>query len=210
MAGNSKQEDLDKVIKEMKQQCADRPGSVMAHHNLGLVYRKAGRLQEAAAALEKAIDLDPFSVESLINLGALYFDRGDIDKAQKVNEQALAINPTSAQAHANLGLIWQNRGDAARALEYYADAVKHDPTLLTVWINMTSVHLMLQNDAEALESAKEAVRLEPDFPMARNNLAVALFYSGDYGAAKKQADRAIELGYPVDQRFLATLHQKNS
>jgi tetratricopeptide (TPR) repeat protein len=210
MAKNSKQEDLTKVITEMEQKCSDKPGSVMAHHNLGLVYRKAGRLAEAVAALEKAIELDPFSVESLINLGALYFDMGDVDKAQAVNEQALNINQASAQAHANLGLIWQSQGDAARALEYYTNAVRHDPKLVTVWINMTSVHLMLRNDDKALAAAREAVKLEPDFPMAQNNLAVAFYYNGDYEAAKKHADRAIVLGYGVDQRFLDALNAELS
>ncbi|KPK32687.1 MAG: hypothetical protein AMK70_10185, partial [Nitrospira bacterium SG8_35_1] len=116
----------------------------------------------------------------------------------------------SAQAHANLGLIWQNKGDAVKALEYYTDAVRHDPKLVTVWINMTSVHLMLRNDDKALEAAGEAVKLEPDFPMAQNNLAVALYYKGDYLAAKKHADKALALGYAVDQRFLDALSQELS
>ncbi len=210
MAENSKQEDLGKVITEMEQKCVEKPGSVMAHHHLGLVYRKAGRFDEAVAALEKAIELDPFSVESLINLGALYYDMGNIDKAQAVNEQALNINQASAQAHANLGLIWQSRGDAARALGYYADAVRHDPKLVTVWINMTSVHLMLRNDDKALAAAQEAVKLEPDFSMAQNNLAVALYYNGNYQAARKHVDKATELGYDVDQRFLDALNRELS
>ena len=59
MSENSKQEDLSKVIEETEQKCVERPGSVVAHHHLGLVYRKAGRLDEAVVALEKAIELDP-------------------------------------------------------------------------------------------------------------------------------------------------------
>ncbi|MFC1844040.1 tetratricopeptide repeat protein, partial [Thermodesulfobacteriota bacterium] len=91
MSEKSKQEDLSKVIEEMKQKCVEKPKSVMAHHHLGLVYRKAGRFDEAVAALEKALEIDPYSVESLINLGALYFDMGNVDKAQVLNEQAVNI-----------------------------------------------------------------------------------------------------------------------
>ena len=139
-----------------------------------------------------------------------YFDTGKVDKALDVNEQAVNINQKSAQAHANLGLIWQNKGDAVKALEYYTDAVKHNPNLVTVWLNMTSVHLMLRNDEKALETAQEAVKLEPDFPMGQNNLAVAYYYNSDFQAAKKHVDKAIELGYEVDQRFLDALNQELS
>lgn len=210
MADKNMQEDLGKVIEELEKKRAEKPDSITVHHQLGLVYRKAGRIEEALAALEKAIDLDPFSVESLVNLGGLYFDAGNMDKAQEVNERALSINSASAQANANLGLIWQNRMDAARALEYYENAVKHEPKLVTVWINMTSVHLMAGNDAKALDAAREAVKLEPDFPMAQNNLAVALYYNKRYQEAKTHADKAAALGYAVDGRFLDALNREIS
>jgi len=58
------QEDLSKVIEETEQKCAEKPGSVVAHHHLGLVYRKAERFDDAVAELEKAIERDPFSVET--------------------------------------------------------------------------------------------------------------------------------------------------
>ena len=69
---------------------------------------------------------------------------------------------------------------------------------------------MLRNDDKALEAAQEAVKLEPDFPMAQNNLAVAFYYNGDFQAARKHADKAIELGYGVDQRFLDALSKELS
>ena len=50
MSEKKEREDLGKVIAEMEKKCAEKPGSVMAHHHLGLVYSKAGRLDEAIAA----------------------------------------------------------------------------------------------------------------------------------------------------------------
>jgi tetratricopeptide (TPR) repeat protein len=72
------------------------------------------------------------------------------------------------------------------------------------------VYLMLRNDEKALEAAQKAVKLEPDFSMAQNNLAVAFYYNGDYEAARKHADKALELGYAVDQRFLDALNEEVS
>ena len=74
-------EDLPAVIAELEEKCQEFPSNVMARHHLGLVYLKAGRTQDAIESLEKAIALDPQSVESLINLGAIHFGQGDLDKA---------------------------------------------------------------------------------------------------------------------------------
>jgi tetratricopeptide (TPR) repeat protein len=53
MAEKNMQEDLGKVIEELEKKRAEKPDSITVHHQLGLVYRKAGRFEEALAALEK-------------------------------------------------------------------------------------------------------------------------------------------------------------
>ena len=64
--------------------------------------------------------------------------------------------------------------------------------------------------AKAVDRAAEAVRLDPDFPVAQNNLAVALYYNKRYPEAKTHADKAAALGYEVDERFLAALNRELS
>ena len=86
------QEDLPKVIEEFEKKCEEHPNSVMAFHHLGLVYMKAGRIDDAIKTLKKAIKIDDLSSESMINLGAIYFGQGDLDKAQEMNEKAVAVN----------------------------------------------------------------------------------------------------------------------
>jgi tetratricopeptide (TPR) repeat protein len=46
-------EDLPAVIAEFEKTVAEFPENVMAQHHLGLVYMKAGRIEEAIACLEK-------------------------------------------------------------------------------------------------------------------------------------------------------------
>ena len=72
---------IETVIAELEKICKENPDNIIAHHKLGLVYRQAGRIDEAICELEKAIELDDHSVESYINLGAIFFDRGDVDRA---------------------------------------------------------------------------------------------------------------------------------
>ena len=94
-------EDLPKVIEELEKKCKENPENVMAVHHLGLVYMKAGRIDDAINAMKKAIELDELSVESRINLGAIYFGQGKLDEAQKLNEEAVnakSVPSTTSEA----------------------------------------------------------------------------------------------------------------
>ena len=144
----------------------------------------------------------------MINLGAIFFDRGDTDRALELNQQALAISPDMAEAHVNIGLIHQHRNEVDQAIECYSKAVQIDPKLITAWINLTSAYTMLEEDEKAVDAARQAVTLEPDSPMARNNLAVALYFKGDFKEAQRNMEKAQELGYSVDPRFVEALQAK--
>lgn len=213
---------LEQVIAEQERVVAEKPDNVMARHQLGLIYRKAGRMDDALRELEKAVALDPQSLESLINLGALYFDRGDEDRALQLNRQVVDIYPEMAEAHGNIGLILQRQGlmsqmrgdeETARAsfdvaLAAYRRALQLDPKMLTAWINLTSALTMTGQAEEAVASAQKAVELAPDSPMARNNLAVAFYFLGSFVEADRAMQQARELGYEVDPRFASALQEK--
>jgi len=202
-------EDLPTVIAEMEKKCKQAPDNVVAFHHLGLVYMKAGRIEDAIQALERSIEIDDQANQPMINLGAIYFGQGNLDKAQELNEMAIKAQPdTSAQAHANLGLIWQQRNEMDKSIAAYEKALQYDPRLATVWMNLTSVLTMKGDDERALKAAQRATELEPDSALAQNNLAVALFFSGDYATSKQHLQKAQELGYSVDSQFVAALEEK--
>ena len=64
-----------------------------------------------------------------------------------------------------------------------------------------------QEDEKAVEAAREAINLDPDSAMARNNLAVALYFKGEYKESHQNMLNAKELGYSVDPRFAEALEK---
>jgi Flp pilus assembly protein TadD len=56
MTTTAKQADLNEVIADLEKLVAEKPDNVMARHHLGLVYRRAGRSDDAVTQLEKAIE----------------------------------------------------------------------------------------------------------------------------------------------------------
>jgi len=95
-----------------------------------------------------------------------------------------------------------------RQLEAYEKALQYNPQLATVWMNLTSLLTMKGEDERALAAARRGLELEPDSPLAHNNLAVALYFSGEYATAMKHLEKAKELGYSVDPNFAARLREK--
>lgn len=93
-------------------------------------------------------------------------------------------------------------------MDCYSRALQIDPKLLTAWINLTSAYTMLEQDEKAVDAARQAVTLEPDSAMARNNLAVALYFKGDFEESQRNMEKSKELGYSVDPRFVDALKAK--
>ena len=90
------------------------------HANLGVIYRQAGKLPQAQAALEEAVKLSPEQPVYLNQLGVTYRQLGQFAKARSAYEKALELDAGYATACLNLGILHDlYLRDDARALELY-------------------------------------------------------------------------------------------
>ena len=88
-------------------------------NDLALVYRQAGRLNDAVAAVQKAVALSPDLPQAHNNLGGLLRERGDTAGAERAFQKAVEAQPDLAAAHVNLGiLIGGARGFPAGSLSF--------------------------------------------------------------------------------------------
>ena len=69
----------------------------------GRLLTTLGRLPEAIAATQKAIELDPLSGDSWAQLGRLFNASGQLPRARQALERSLEIAPTSEYARFHLG-----------------------------------------------------------------------------------------------------------
>ena len=66
------------------------------YNNLGKTYKAQGKLDEAIAAFEKAISVNPSDARAYYNLGIIYAERGDDGDAMTQYKQALHLARTNS------------------------------------------------------------------------------------------------------------------
>ncbi len=95
--------------------------SARVHLALARVRQVQGRTDEALNEAERALELDPYSVEALRLSGALRRERGELRECAALWQRALALNPWYAQLHFDLSrLLGERLGDTRAAIEHYA------------------------------------------------------------------------------------------
>ncbi|MGH9334284.1 MAG: protein kinase domain-containing protein [Vicinamibacteria bacterium] len=93
-----------------------RPNFVEAHRSRASVLLSLGREEEAEAAVERALAIDPGAASAYQTLGRVYFlGCGDFARAAEYYEKALALNPQAGWAALQLAHCAALSGDLSRA-----------------------------------------------------------------------------------------------
>ena len=92
------------------------------HHWRSLNLMAMGRLGEARAAVQRALELDPLLLISVVNLGRVDYYAGRYDQAIEQYRRAIELDANFARAHLRLGMAYVQRGRHAEALAEYEKA----------------------------------------------------------------------------------------
>jgi tetratricopeptide (TPR) repeat protein len=95
-----------------------------------------GRLQEAAAALEKAAETNPTSLQNLTNLETVYLQLGKPEVCEKTLNAILRQDDRYGQAYNIYGILAVQRGDGYGARRYFEKAVECDPDLSEAYLSL--------------------------------------------------------------------------
>ncbi len=102
------------------------PGAAGALVNLGTIYYRLRKFEEAEKYYLDAIQADPAYPLAQFNLGNLYDEQGRIPDAFEFYRRALTLNPHYADAHFNLALLCERTGDSLKAVHHWKSYLKLD------------------------------------------------------------------------------------
>jgi tetratricopeptide (TPR) repeat protein len=75
---------------------------VTARYNLGVVYGKLNKIEDAISAYKIVVEKQPKHWKSLLNMGYAYLKTGQKEQAMKCFQSVVAIMPDSAEAKGEL------------------------------------------------------------------------------------------------------------
>lgn len=103
------------------------PDSSLAHNNLGLVYYRQGRLNEAVEELKKGIRLKPDDAEQHYALARVYHKQGQFELAEHEFVTSINLKPNDERYHASLGIIYADQDRLDKAIQEFEVAARLKP-----------------------------------------------------------------------------------
>ncbi len=109
---------------EFQKGIALNPNYPLLHHWRSLNLIAMGRMDDARAAMQRALELDPLLLVSNVNLGRIDYYEGRYDQAIKQYQRALELDKDFMRTHLRLGLAYVQQGRYHEALAEYNKALE--------------------------------------------------------------------------------------
>ncbi|MGZ5001572.1 MAG: tetratricopeptide repeat protein [Chthoniobacterales bacterium] len=170
--------------------------NAIAHKSLGYTFHEKGRLDEALAEYERALEINPRLASARSNLGVTLLQLGRREESLSHLQKALESNPNVPDFHSNLGLALLDTSHVNEALAEFQKALQLNPDLAGAHYNLGNILVELGRAPEALPHYQRVLELDPNDFAALNNLAWLLATSPQ--AEIRDGKRALELAERAD------------
>ena len=162
-------------------------------------------LLPAISSMNDLLQRYPRDKHILYVTGEWLFIQQDDDHARKVLETALQVDPDFPAALNRLGYLYIRSGNpdptkALASLHRYAEIEKSSANPED---SLGEVSRIAGNDTASLQHYSESLRIDPAFLASQEGLGDTRTLMGDFDAARKEYDRALQMAKsPVDEFYI--------
>lgn len=166
---------------------SERPWHHGAQFNLGQVYMRLGREEEARAYFARAdsaqqvqqqvneaqdaINHDPETLENWILLAGLLRGSGQFDKAIEAYKVIVSFIPWDLSLQNNLAILYMENGQHEVAIDRFQAILRADSTLTSAWLNLGVAYANSGETARARSAWQRLLGLAPGHVTARQFLS---------------------------------------
>jgi superkiller protein 3 len=181
--------DPDKQLAVLKMWAELYPDDNLAHEVLVQVHWVRGEVDEALAAQDRLLELEPNNTDYLTQAATMQREQGNLEKARDYLESIIEITPDDPQALVSLGELMQVMGQHEEAKHSFEQALVFRPRNPNYRLALAGAEFQLGNIATAIELT-ETVLTDPLSPqeLLTTQQALARIYE-----RTGQIGRAIEI-----------------
>ena len=164
---------------------ADLPSGARQKIDYGIALQKAGRLDEAMAQYNLALEAEPNLAKAHYNLAGVYMMQAKIDNAAEHFAEALRLEPkANADYHYYYAYALERLGRSDEARAQYEAAINLNPKSAVYRCGFAKYLVNAQQAETALAQLREAVRLDANDADAHRQLADVLFAQNAFTEAR--------------------------
>lgn len=214
--------ELDTAIDWYIDRISREPNNDLLYNNLGVAYKRLGKLPLAAKYFQLAIKVfkkkkkklsDERSINAFYNLGRLAVEQNNLDLIRETAQEIKKIRSQDAFALFLQSYIDTSNGNYDEARDNLEKAIHLNPLLPEPYTNYSFLLTCLYNDNDrAIEIINSGIERGVSTSSILNNLAYAYARSGDLIKAKKVLDKMdIDENHPslLATRGLVSLRSGN-
>ena len=149
---------------------AFRPDWAEAHFNLGNAWKDQGKLDEAMACYQRAVQMKTRLRRGAQQPGACLAGAWGSGRSRGVLSANAATETWLRRAHNNLGNVFSDQGKPDEAVACYQRALQLKPDYADAHNNLGNVFKDQGKPDEAVACYQRALQLKPDFAEVHNNL----------------------------------------
>jgi len=191
---------LVRAIILLEQGLQDVPEHLDGYYALARAFQLQGKDQQAAAAYQRVLSLDPTHMWTCYQLGRLYLDEAP-ERSVAYLARAIHLNPDNPK-------VWKEYGDAllftedvAGAKTAYERALALDSFFASAYNRLGELEFYQHNDLQAAATNfTKAIQQNPDHTLALHNLANIAIFNKDLDQAENYSRRVLA----VDPEFSAS------
>jgi tetratricopeptide (TPR) repeat protein len=181
------------AIANLHGRARENVGDGLTHAQIGMLYARLGRWEDALPAYRKATELSPTSLLAWTGLGQTYNQLGRPGSAIRAFEQAALLEPNNREVLLELSRACLRYRRFKRSLAIVNDLLRTNPRDVEAYTARATIYYVKGDRAKAFDDVKKAQTIAPDaapvqFMLARLNTLV-----GNYREAEAAARRSIEL-----------------
>jgi tetratricopeptide (TPR) repeat protein len=155
-------------------------------------------IQTAIDLSQKAVALDPNSLETHRARGYVLFNTGNFAEAISEYQAAIAINDKLWDLHYSLGAVYKMQGEYDKAIQEMLTGVALNPTNPDILTEISRTYATEGQYGKAIQFAEQALSLDPSSARLHGNLGVMLYQNDDYSRAADELMLVVHGGTTAD------------